>query len=44
MNNGDYNHFDLVEDIGNWYDCKDEIECKKITSGLFQKGIFLENL
>ena len=43
MNNGsDYNfHFDLVEDIGNWYDCKDEIECKKITSGLFQKGIFL---
>lgn len=38
----DYNfHFDLVDDMEKWHDCKNEEDCKKITSGLFQKGIFL---
>ena len=27
--------------MSNWYDCNDEVECKKITGVLFQKGIFL---
>ena len=34
-------HFDLLEEMSNWYECNDEVECKKIIGGLFQKGIFL---
>mgnify|MGYP007000281900 len=34
-------HFDIIDECYDWCDAENEVDCKKITNDLFNKGLFV---